>query len=460
MQQKHQDLKTQWEKETDVRIQKNTVKRRVETILKKESFELEERREKLRALLDVEEEQYINEIAASQETTLERQAKMRARAKALREKREQERLAIVQEKLDIRWREECDELRPILARKHQNEVFSERAKQIEIGNLTRDREKEEENMYAALWESDRVMKMEREERECAAAIQRNKECLAVLEKQLAAIRLQQENAQSLKEEEARLMEAEKKQREAEEMNLLQVKRLQQAEARDHHTNQIKLKAKRQAKELQGELAIDMKILEALLVETQNEKEEEVKRKKELNAEALAYMRYLDEQVEREKAAEKELEKLIDEEVEKQWSKRVKQWQLEREARRKMTEEMVVIRKQQIADKLKLQEEERQTLLNERDALKESFAEHEKLEREKVQRTKERNLEYQSNLMSQSAYTQGLRDQEAAERNRELQIENEAEQRYQNKLKSALERPTIDRAHPLRKYNNSRDKIFG
>ena len=37
----------------------------------------------------------------------------------------------------------------------------------------------EEDMYAALWESDRIMKIEREERECAAAIQRNKDCLSV-----------------------------------------------------------------------------------------------------------------------------------------------------------------------------------------------------------------------------------------------------------------------------------------
>ena len=44
----------------------------------------------------------------------------------------------------------------------------------------------------------------------------------MLEKQLAAIRLQQENAKTLKEEEARLMEEEKKQREAEERHLLQV----------------------------------------------------------------------------------------------------------------------------------------------------------------------------------------------------------------------------------------------
>ena len=58
----------------------------------------------MRALLDAEEEQYLTDIDAQQETTLERQAKMRARAKALREKREQERLALVEEKLDIRWR--------------------------------------------------------------------------------------------------------------------------------------------------------------------------------------------------------------------------------------------------------------------------------------------------------------------------------------------------------------------
>ena len=99
---------------------------------------------RLRALLDAEEQQYVIEIDAQQETVLERKAKMRARAKALREKREQERLAYVEEKLDIRWREECDELRPILARKHQNEVFEERAKQIEISNMIKSREKEGE----------------------------------------------------------------------------------------------------------------------------------------------------------------------------------------------------------------------------------------------------------------------------------------------------------------------------
>ena len=55
-------------------------------------------------LLRTEEEQYTTEMAGRQETALERQAKMRERAKMLRERREAERLALVEKKLDQRWR--------------------------------------------------------------------------------------------------------------------------------------------------------------------------------------------------------------------------------------------------------------------------------------------------------------------------------------------------------------------
>ena len=44
------------------------------------------------------------EMEEKQETMLERQAKMRDRAKFLKEKREKERLEFVEEKLDQRWR--------------------------------------------------------------------------------------------------------------------------------------------------------------------------------------------------------------------------------------------------------------------------------------------------------------------------------------------------------------------
>lgn len=59
---------------------------------------------RLRDLLRREEEQYLIEMEEKEETTLERQAKMRDRARVLKEKREQERLSFVQEKYDQQFR--------------------------------------------------------------------------------------------------------------------------------------------------------------------------------------------------------------------------------------------------------------------------------------------------------------------------------------------------------------------
>ena len=47
---------------------------------------------------------YLEEMAANEETVLERQAKMREKARALKERREMERQDFVQEKLEQQWR--------------------------------------------------------------------------------------------------------------------------------------------------------------------------------------------------------------------------------------------------------------------------------------------------------------------------------------------------------------------
>ena len=51
-----------------------------------------------------EEEVFLKEMEAQQETMEERQQKMSVRAKELKQKREAERLKVVQEKLDQQWR--------------------------------------------------------------------------------------------------------------------------------------------------------------------------------------------------------------------------------------------------------------------------------------------------------------------------------------------------------------------
>lgn len=47
---------------------------------------------------------YLREMASKEETPLERQARMRERARTLREKREKERAAEAERRLEQRWR--------------------------------------------------------------------------------------------------------------------------------------------------------------------------------------------------------------------------------------------------------------------------------------------------------------------------------------------------------------------
>ena len=56
---------------------------------------------------------------------------MRQRAKELADKRETERLKIVSEKNEQKWRQECVELRPVLSRRMQDQVCAARKHQIE-----------------------------------------------------------------------------------------------------------------------------------------------------------------------------------------------------------------------------------------------------------------------------------------------------------------------------------------
>ncbi|XP_077988952.1 cilia- and flagella-associated protein 53-like [Glandiceps talaboti] len=454
------DLKNDWESITDKRIQQNTVKRRVKNMLQQEEFSLEDRRQRLRDLLAAEEQQYVLEMEDRQETVIERQAKMRERAKFLKEKREAERLQIVAEKLDQRWRNECEELRATLSRRHQDEVCTERMKQLEIkDDMARQRQREEQ-MYADLWEQDRMAKAAREEREAREMMARNQDVLQTLQMQKAALQQQKDEARRLKEEEAHLLREQHKLRKLEEQRALEEKRARQAAMRDELDRSLKLKMKKRAKEVQEELALDMKILENLLEESRNEAMEQEQRKRELREEQLRYRDYLRQQLEEEKQREKELEQVVNEEVEKQWRKRLEQWDREREARKRLMQEVLAERQKQVEAKLEMNKLRQAEAQKEQEAMLASIEEHKRLEAEREAKTKAQNLEYQSDLIGQQNHRIKLKEIEKDEEYREYLKGLEAEAQYQAKLKEALERPVIDKAHPMRSAYMSRKGSAG
>ena len=66
-----------------------------------------------------------------------------------------------------------------------------------------------------------------------------------------------------------------------------------------------------------------------------------------------YREYLSEQAREEERRERELDTLVNTEVEKQWAKRLEQWRKEREARRKLMKDVLDTRKKQIQEKCEL-----------------------------------------------------------------------------------------------------------
>ena len=62
------------------------------------------------------------------------------------------------------------------------------------------------------------------------------------------------------------------------------------------------------------------------------------------------MAYLKQLAEEERAREAEMEAIINDEVERNWQKRIAQWRLEKEARKKMLSEVMAERSRQIQER--------------------------------------------------------------------------------------------------------------
>ena len=183
--QEHQkvELQLNWERNTTKKIIANTVQRRFAEKLTQSNIRLEDRRQKLRQMLAEEDYYYLQKAHSMKETLEEKQERMRRKAADLKARRESEREAIVKQKLDQQWQSQCEELRSVLTRRHQDQVCMERNYQL---NQQAERERErqaEEALYAELWERDRLAKAAREEREAEEAMNRNYKQLDILQTQ-------------------------------------------------------------------------------------------------------------------------------------------------------------------------------------------------------------------------------------------------------------------------------------
>ncbi|KAK2094357.1 Cilia- and flagella-associated protein 53, partial [Saguinus oedipus] len=93
-------LKVEWDQHHDCAFLDNLVRARIKDAMQGFIINIEERRNKLRELLALEENEYFTEIQLKKETIEEKIDRMREKTKLLKEKNEKERQDFVAEKLD------------------------------------------------------------------------------------------------------------------------------------------------------------------------------------------------------------------------------------------------------------------------------------------------------------------------------------------------------------------------
>ncbi|XP_006033197.1 cilia- and flagella-associated protein 53 isoform X1 [Alligator sinensis] len=479
---------SQWEEHNECKRLHSTVRKKVAETMQEYLAGTEDRRERLRELLEAEENSYFSELESLEETVLERQAKMRERLKLLREKREEERQKLVAEKreqqfrptmhvwpipgsysssldalvkasagvptppLQASQREQCEEFRLHWSQRHQKEVCADRLAQLALKEELKNQEKKEEQMFADLWEEDRLAKEKREAVDIQKQAEQNQERLNVLNAQVSVLNAQKEAAKRLKEEEARLLEEEKQLLKLENERLQLEKLQKQKECRDMLVSSIREKMKRLNREKQEELALDMKILEQVLQESQEDTEGKKKKKQELFKEQQIYREHLAAQLEEEKRREKEMDKLLEEEMERTWAKKAEQMRLEKEARKRLMKDVLDTRRLQIEEKLERNAKQQEKLAQDKLLLAEAIKELNHIDGEKYSRKIQEAKEYREQLQAQIAYQQQAHHAEEEEKQREYESGLAAEQEYQEKIKHILSRShlKLTEIHPLRR----------
>uniref|UniRef100_A0A7N6F6Y9 Cilia- and flagella-associated protein 53 n=1 Tax=Anabas testudineus TaxID=64144 RepID=A0A7N6F6Y9_ANATE len=280
---------------------RGTIQRQVQTAVRQYESKIQERRNRLRVLLE-----------ETKETTVERQARMREKAKVLRLRREGARQPGVRQA-----GAQCEELRTTESRRREQQVSVERAAQVRSRQELQLLRQQEEKLFDELWDSDRRAKEERERQREQRQEQRNKEQLDVLKSQVEAAKLRRQKEKELREEDAHLLVC------VSHTFIIKSAETSGSGTRRRQLDQgLRLKMKRLAQEQQEELQLDMSILQQLLAQESDEKHPAVFLQLELREEQQRYRQYLSEELQKQRREEEETKQLIEEKLKETWTNRL------------------------------------------------------------------------------------------------------------------------------------------
>lgn len=431
------NLKADWERKTDMRIQRNAVTTYARSLERKAQATLRERRQRLAELYQQDDEVharlildgklvfsalvsrplhvhstsphiltldllciqiYRRELAGLQETSAQKARRMVAHARALKQEREEKRRQLAQELYNRQWREGCDDLRLIDSEKFKHYCMNEIDGQLKDRVQRREVERAEEQQWADVLEQGRQRELEKEAEKALARQDFNNETKNALLDQMDKTRQRREMEARAAEEERQAFQRqmEEDERQAKEQAYLQEKAKKAQMQKIKEFNDKTFAARRQAAERQR--LQEMYDLEMKLEMHRQETDQKGREKQKMREDIAAYQQYLRDRKEEERKMEAELDRLCKLEMDKVNSKRDMQWMKERLAREKLMKEVYESRREQIARKEAEKFRREEEILREKEEIDREMAQARALEEEEarlaVQKEKDRAVDLQ------------------------------------------------------------------
>ena len=391
------------------------------------------KRKKLSNLLNSEELQYRNEIINGQETSEDVKRRMEKELMELRKDRMSQEDNDIQKLNERRFFESADELRKNDSQAFAFECYLEQENQMLEKMKRREKEKKEEMFYVKLNEFDNMKKIENEKKDEAKQKekmkniydyqqwqrdQRNKELQHNLE-------INEREKERLKEQWRRDKEAEdQNERNRREMNIQVYKDIEFFNKKEDEDRKQKLNfEKMKDKELIDSIVAKEKALD--LIDKQ-EKERKVK-------EFYENKKYLEYVINQKKEAELWMDKIAQEEADKDYKKQMEDWKKQEDKRIQLLKDVYKGREDAIKYKKQQLENEKNIIKQERKDLDQKVNEYYNYLEEIKKNEAEKRKTHQQQLRYQIQEKERLRKREMQDILYEERAAQLWEQDYQNKI---------------------------
>ena len=429
---------SKWEEKTKRIVEKKQFREKQMQFEQQHKKFLDMRRKQLSDLLQSEERQYINEIIMNQETPEQVRHKMEQKLIALKTQREAERQELVKKLQEKRFMDSADELRKNEAEAFAVSCYLEQENQMLDKMKKREKEKKEEEVYVKLNQYDNLKKIEKEKLDLIAKKERERQTYDFLrwqrEQQEAAIK----KANELNEiEKARLKEQWKRDEESEENDKRQKLLINKQVYRDieefNRKEEIERKKKSDYEKVKDKELVDSIVEKEKALDNLDKLEKERKIK-----EFHQNKKYLEYIMNQKKEAEAWMDKIAQDEADRDYKKKQEQWMKEEAKRIELLKQVYKEREKSVMYKKNLREEEKKQIAKERDILDNEILQYNKKIEEINREAAQRRKEHQNELLYQISEKENQKLKELQDKRYEERAAQLWEMEYQKKINQQRE----------------------